>query len=172
MIITPNWPAPNNVHALTTLRGFGNLAMHVEDDPAIVAQNRARLMKDLPSDPYWLNQFHSDVVVNLDIDTTTINADGSYTSKANVVCAVLTADCLPILLCDKNGEEIAALHAGWKGILADIITQGVSQFNHPTSELMAPKPLKSGRKCLMHLLQFTPIIEPLLFRAQNPIIII
>ncbi len=139
--ITPNWPAPPNIVGLTTLRAFGNLAAHVDDDPAVVALNRQKLLLDfaLPLEPYWLNQIHSDKVVVLDESTPKgiPDADGSYTQLPGKVCAVLTADCLPILLCDKNGQEISALHAGWKGILANIIESGVNCFKAPRENIMA-----------------------------------
>jgi polyphenol oxidase len=139
--IIPNWPKPENVFAFTTTRDLGNLATHVEDDPNIVRANRARLLTSnaLPQEPFWLNQTHSDTVIILNTHTPALNpnADGAYTAQKNIVCAVLTADCLPILLCDKSGREVAALHAGWRGLLANIIARGVERFICPRNEMMA-----------------------------------
>ncbi|HLF66363.1 MAG TPA: laccase domain-containing protein, partial [Gammaproteobacteria bacterium] len=97
MIITPSWPAPKNVQAFTTVRTMGNMATHVEDDPATVEKNRLRLLTDTPlsESPRWLNQIHSNTVIKMDASTrlTSPEADGSYTHVPGIVCAVLTADC-------------------------------------------------------------------------------
>lgn len=132
--LTPNWPAPENIVALTTLRSAGNFALHVNDDPKQVLANR----EQLPYQPYWLNQTHSDRVIILDETTpeTVPDADGSYTCLANKACGILTADCLPVLLCDKSGQEIAALHAGWRGLLGDIIARGVECFKANSSDIL------------------------------------
>src|SRR5262247_4399307 len=106
----PDWPAPPNVRAWVTERGsaarYGalNLALHVGDDASAVAANRARLRAalELPPEPRWLTQVHGVRVVDLDRDDDT-EADGAVTSSAQVVCAVMTADCLPVLLCDRAG---------------------------------------------------------------------
>lgn len=138
--LQPNWPAPQGVHAYTTARSGGqskepyatfNLADHVGDNLQDVLANRARLKQELhlPAEPVWLEQTHSAKVVRLDsgllkqIQTSQIkpNADASYTLELNVVCTVLTADCLPILLCDRGKNFVAAIHAGWKGLLAGVI---------------------------------------------------
>ena len=141
MIITPSWPAPKNVQAFTTVRTMGNMATHVADDPATVEKNRLRLLTDTPlsESPRWLNQIHSNTVIKMDASTrlTSPEADGSYTHVPGIVCAVLTADCLPILLCDAHGQEVAALHAGWRGLLAGIIDRGVTCFKAKPSEIYA-----------------------------------
>lgn len=132
--IIPNWPAPRNITAFTTLRSAGNFAMHVNDDPVIVAANREKL----GSQPFWLNQTHSDKVIQINEATndTVPDADGSYTRLNNKACAVLTADCLPVLMCDKSGQEIAALHAGWKGLLANILDRGFECFTAKPEDIL------------------------------------
>ncbi|MGZ5008958.1 MAG: peptidoglycan editing factor PgeF [Methylobacter sp.] len=130
--LTPDWPAPANIHAATTLRTGGvscgayaslNPAMHVGDDADKVKQNR-RIIKEslnLPSDPVWLEQIHSNRAVPAVAAEALQQADASYTAEAKVVCAVLTADCLPLLVCSVDGSEVAAIHAGWRGLLAGVI---------------------------------------------------
>jgi hypothetical protein len=130
--LTPDWPAPANIHAATTLRTGGvscgayaslNPAMHVGDDAELVKQNR-RLIKELlvlPSDPVWLEQIHSNRAV-LAVTTESLQqADASYTAESGLVCVVMTADCLPLLVCAANGSEVAAIHAGWRGLLAGVV---------------------------------------------------
>jgi len=139
--IYPDWPAPGTVKAFTTSRknGFSsapyaslNLAQHVEDDCATVERNRDHLIKyfHLPSAPVWLQQTHSNkVIVADDFQHAQLppEADASWTSSPNVVCAVLTADCLPVFFTNKQGDRIAVTHAGWRGVLNGIITE--SFFN-------------------------------------------
>lgn len=131
--ITPNWPAPVNVHALQTNRGAAssdakktgfsfspynsfNLGDHVKDNPIHVAQNRQLLSQFLPSEPVWLNQTHSTNIVNAANTNCVPDADASFSTKKNAVCVVMTADCLPVLLCDKAGTIVVAVHAGWRGL--------------------------------------------------------
>lgn len=134
--LTPDWDAPFNVHAAMTLRSGGvsqgefaslNPATHVNDDINAVRENRAiiRQILDLPSEPVWLNQVHSNIIVPAD-KTISTPADASFTNESGVVCAVLTADCLPLAFCSKDGQKVAAVHAGWKGLLAGIITNTVT----------------------------------------------
>ncbi len=131
--LTPDWPAPANIHAATTLRTGGvsvmpydslNPATHVGDDANCVRENRHRIktMLALPAEPVWLEQTHSNLVINAGQATTLQQADASYTNAAGVVCAVMTADCLPLLICSTDGKKIAAIHAGWKGLLAGIVS--------------------------------------------------
>lgn len=146
--ILPDWPAPKSVHALTTLRHGGvsegsyaslNLGDHVGDQPQAVAANRQRLFEQsqLPAHPKWLNQIHSKNIVDAGLSMPCAEADGSYTFKSAIVCAVLTADCLPVLLCDKEGTRIGAVHAGWRGIAAGVIEAGVQKLYEPNVSLMA-----------------------------------
>lgn len=134
--IFPNWNAPQNVHAVMTTRLGGmsqlpfdsfNLATHVQDNLDAVLENR-RLLKttlNLPSEPFWLEQIHSNTVVEASTDLILPKADASFTAQKNVVCVVMTADCLPVLLCSKDGEKIAAVHAGWRGLESGIISKTV-----------------------------------------------
>lgn len=124
-LIIPNWPAPVNVKALQTKRTGGvslaphdslNFGSHVNDDPIHVAQNRQMLSQFLPSEPVWLNQTHSINVVDAAKANCVPNADASFSTQKNVVCVVMTADCLPVLLCDKAGKIVVAVHAGWRGL--------------------------------------------------------
>lgn len=130
--LTPNWHAPKNVHAYTTTRIGGvsqapydsfNLSTSIGDDPVAVLANRKKLRQDLnlPNEPYWLNQAHTNNVVIAAVQPNFPTADASYTTQSGVVCTVLTADCLPILLCSKKGDLVAAIHAGWKGIVNGVI---------------------------------------------------
>jgi purine-nucleoside/S-methyl-5'-thioadenosine phosphorylase / adenosine deaminase len=145
--LVPDWPAPANIHAATTLRTGGvsrgtysslNPANHVSDDNERVRQNRQiiREMLDLPAEPMWLDQVHSNRVVKAENPPylplqeggrgDLQQADASYTNEPGVVCAVMTADCLPLLVCSKGGEQVAAIHAGWRGLLAGVVRNTVT----------------------------------------------
>ncbi|MEO1889731.1 MAG: peptidoglycan editing factor PgeF [Cycloclasticus sp.] len=143
-IITPDWPAPERVNALTTCRqggvsqaGFAgfNLAKHVGDDEALVDDNRQQLIQNakLPSEPVWLEQVHGVNAIELGdaSDAVLPQADASIARNGNVVCVVMTADCLPILLCKKDGSAVAAIHAGWRGLLSGVIESTVSKLAEP-----------------------------------------
>lgn len=135
--IFPDWPAPPRVKALITTRrgGFSagecysfNLAQHVGDDPRHVAMNRARLRALLPAEPAWLNQVHGIAVARADDGLPLAAADAAYTREPQTVCAVMTADCLPVLLCDDAGTVVAAVHAGWRGLAAGVIEAAVARM--------------------------------------------
>lgn len=134
--IFPNWDAPQNVHAVMTTRIGGvsqspydsfNLATHVEDNLEHVLENRCLLQTklNLPAEPFWLEQIHSNTVVKASSDLILPKADASFSTQKNVVCVVMTADCLPVLMCSKNGEKIAAVHAGWRGLESGIISKTI-----------------------------------------------
>ncbi len=134
--LVPDWPAPSNIHAATTLRTGGgslgtfsslNPATHVSDDNERVRQNRQIIgaMLDLPAEPIWLAQIHSNRAVKAVKTALLEQADASYTNESGIVCAVMTADCLPLLVCSTDGAQIAAIHAGWRGLLAGVITNTV-----------------------------------------------
>ncbi len=135
-----DWAAPANVTAVFSTRSAGvsvppyngmNVATHVGDHPLCVQQNRQQLsvLAKLPAEPAWLNQIHGTEVLCLDAATQGLpDADGACTTRANVVLAVMVADCLPIFLCDELGDQVALLHAGWRGLAAGIVTKGVQQF--------------------------------------------
>ena len=147
--IIPHWPAPARVRAATSTRHGGvspppfdslNLAGHVGDRAEHVAANRRRLGEalGLPADPHWLSQVHGTTVVDLDSGPDGLpEADASTTRRANTVCAVLTADCLPVLFCDRAGRQVAAAHAGWRGLAAGVLEATVAAFDAPPGELLA-----------------------------------
>lgn len=132
--IKPDWPLPAHVHAAVTLRSGGvslgafsslNPATHVNDNPTHVQTNR-RLIKEmlaLPSEPVWLHQVHGTEVIKADQAPALPVADASYTDQPGTVCAVLTADCLPVLFCGDRGAVIAAAHAGWRGLQAGVLAE-------------------------------------------------
>jgi polyphenol oxidase len=145
-IIMPNWPAPANVCALQTTRLGGvsfapydsfNLGLHVNDDPLHVAQNRQLLRQFLPSEPIWLNQVHGINVVDAANASSVPQADASFTMQKNVVCVTMTADCLPILLCDTAGTMVASIHAGWRSLCDGVIEATVAKMPVKTKDLMA-----------------------------------
>jgi YfiH family protein len=130
--LTPQWPAPAAVCALSTQRGGGvsaapyaslNVGDHVGDVPAAVAENRRRLKvaADLPAEPRWLAQVHGTRIADLDVGASTAAADGAHTRQPGRVCAILTADCLPLLFAAQSGEAVAAAHAGWRGLAGGVI---------------------------------------------------
>jgi hypothetical protein len=146
--IIPDWPAPACVHAVTTTRQGGvsqgafssmNPADHVGDDPEAVAANRARLQQQLalPGGPVWLQQVHGTKIVDAATVSGTPQADAAYACHPGVVCAVLTADCLPLLLCDRAGGCVAAVHAGWRGLAAGVIEAAVRTLHRPGADLLA-----------------------------------
>lgn len=144
--LLPDWPAPANVRALVTTRHGGvsvspyaslNLGDHVGDDPLAVAANRARLREMLPSEPLWLNQVHGAGIVNAADAAGIPQADGSYSRKPGTVCAVLTADCLPVLLCNRAGTVVAAAHAGWRGLANGVVEAAVQSMAVETGEILA-----------------------------------
>lgn len=144
--IRPDWPAPKNVRALQTTRQGGvsaapydslNLGSHVGDAPLAVARNRMLLNTLLPSEPVWLEQVHGTVVVNADIASCLSQADACIARYRAAVCVVMTADCLPVLLCDAQGSVVGAAHAGWKGLAAGVIEATVQAMDAAPRQLMA-----------------------------------
>lgn len=141
------WPAPHRVRTLVTTRrgGFSqapyaslNLGDHVGDAQDAVAANRQQLEAHLPARPAWLSQVHGvKVVRGEDCCKEMPEADASVTRKPAVVCGVLTADCLPVLLCDRAGTVVAAAHAGWRGLLAGILENTVAAMAIPPGEILA-----------------------------------
>lgn len=147
--LKPNWPAPHNILALSTTRQEGhsaapygsfNLARHVGDLDKNVEKNRLLLTESLQlsSDPIWLEQVHSNQVVNIDEDQPCpITADAAIATTPHRICVVMTADCLPILLCNQKGTKVAAIHAGWRGLAHGIIENTIHQLGEPPTELLA-----------------------------------
>lgn len=145
-LIFPDWPAPPQVRALQTTRAGGislppydsfNLADHVGDQPQHVAHNRQLLSAMLPSEPVWLNQVHGVRVIDAARSQCREDADASFTNRQHVVCVTMTADCLPILLCDPAGTCVAAIHAGWRSLCDGIIEATLQAMPVPASGLMA-----------------------------------
>ncbi|NTX79928.1 polyphenol oxidase [Serratia proteamaculans] len=139
-LILPDWPLPAGVKACSTTRHGGvslppydalNLGTHVGDEAQAVAGNRQRLVEgaDLPQMPVWLEQVHGTRVVRLDGQTPAdLQADAVYSNVPGQVCAVMTADCLPVLFCSQAGDEVAAAHAGWRGLCNGVLEQTLSAF--------------------------------------------
>lgn len=147
--VTPDWPGPQSVSAFTTTRQGGvsraswsglNLADHVGDDPHTVAYNRALLTRSakLPETPRWLKQVNGTTVVSAAaIVAGQTEADGVVTDQPRNVCAILTADCVPVLLCDRSGTWVAAAHAGWRGLTSGILEATIAALAAPENELLA-----------------------------------
>lgn len=144
--LLPDWPAPARVRALQTLRRGGcsrapwdsfNLGDHVGDDPAHVAANRAVLRAQLPTEPLWLKQVHGIAAVDAEKSTKIVEADAAFTRQADTVCAVMTADCLPVLFCDRPGTVVAAAHAGWRGLVGGVLEATIQEMAVPAGELLA-----------------------------------
>lgn len=145
-LIIPDWPdLPANVGALSTTRRGGvslapfddgsgsgaggfNLGTHVMDNPLHVRENRKKLRTLLPSEPAWLTQVHGTVIVDAAGLSCVPEADASFTAAKGAVCAIMTADCLPVLLCDQNGGVVAAAHAGWRSLSAGILEKTVARM--------------------------------------------
>jgi polyphenol oxidase len=150
--IEPEWPVPPNVHALSTTRRGGvsnapwsslNLGGHVNDNPAHVSENRRRLIEHaaLPDTPQWLTQVHGSAVLELSANHRQSRqpprADAAYSASPGAICAVLTADCLPVLFADAAGREVAAAHAGWRGLAGGVLEETLAHFSAPPGELRA-----------------------------------
>jgi YfiH family protein len=135
--IKPNWPTSKNVRAFVTTKACGNLADYVGDDLEKVLANRKKLCQELnlPSEPIWLTQVHGNNVICADNVDYRPEADAAFTTLPNIVCVVLTADCLPVLLCDRKGTKVAAIHCGWRSLSAGIIEKTIQKMQ--TSELLA-----------------------------------
>ncbi|VAX04773.1 FIG00003370: Multicopper polyphenol oxidase [hydrothermal vent metagenome] len=148
-LIPVDWPAPKNVRAATTSRIGGvsrapfdsfNLADHVGDHPVAVLANRELLLEELalPAEPTWLKQVHGSRVISLDGSSIKLpEADASVSTEPGRVCAVLTADCLPVLFCDRAGTRVAAAHAGWRGLATGVLEATVAQMAVAPDEIMA-----------------------------------
>jgi YfiH family protein len=148
-LLRPDWAAPPSVKAVSTTRQGGvsqgvhaslNLAGHVGDDPRSVQSNRQRLLEQagIPAEPVWLNQVHGTTVITVDESSSaSFAADATVTFGPRAVCVVMTADCLPVLLCDEGGTVVAAAHAGWRGLASGVLEAVVASMNRPGERLMA-----------------------------------
>lgn len=149
--IRPDWPAPANVVAWVTTRQGGvsaapwdsfNVGMHVGDRASDVRDNRARLRQQLPAGLrlQWLHQVHGTRVAVIDPAATSLRrrtADATTIAGPDQAAVVMTADCLPVLFCDRAGTRVAAAHAGWRGLLDGVLEQTVAALDRPAGELMA-----------------------------------
>lgn len=149
--LQPDWPAPDHVRALSTSRGlaqqppFGssagvyaglNLGTHVGDKPEVVAANRQLLQQycGFKREPAWLNQIHGTTVLNLDSwQGELTDADASVSTTKGLAAVVMTADCLPVLFCDKAGSRVAAAHAGWRGLCDGVLEATLQHFPEPSA---------------------------------------
>jgi YfiH family protein len=142
------WPAPRNVRTASTLRIGGvsaapfdslNLGAHVGDAPDAVQSNRQRLRDalQLPAEPCWLNQVHGTAVIEAGVWSTPPAADACIARTAKQVCAVMTADCLPVLFCSRDGDRVPAAHAGWRGLADGVLESTISSLGLPGAELLA-----------------------------------
>ncbi len=148
-LIHPNWEAPSNILACCTTRTNGtsdtpyhsfNLGDHVGDNKIHVQKNRLRLQTELSlkSTPHFLNQTHStNVITLLGTPPTLLDADAVTSQTQHQVCLVMSADCIPILLCHREGLEVAAIHAGWRGLADGVIQAACKQLHSPRSEYIA-----------------------------------
>jgi polyphenol oxidase len=143
--LIPDWPAPARVKACVTTRAGGvslapfdslNLGNHVDDDPTAVAENRRRLTDHFAITPAWLQQVHGTVVVEAD-PTHVATADASWTATPGIACTAMTADCLPVLFCDRAGTRVAAAHAGWRGLANGVLEATLDSLALPADEILA-----------------------------------
>lgn len=142
--LVPEWPAPANVRACVTTRRGGvsvapfdsfNLGDHVGDDPVAVSWNRQHLRDTLGCEPIWLAQVHSNMAVHA-APGTCVTADASWSETPGQACAVLTADCLPVLFCDRAGTRVAAAHAGWRGLAGGILEATLEALAIPADQVL------------------------------------
>ncbi|ROM65401.1 multi-copper polyphenol oxidoreductase [Pseudomonas brassicacearum] len=143
--LIPDWPAPGRVKACVTTRGGGvslapfdslNLGDHVGDDPAAVTENRRRLTEHFAITPAWLQQVHGIAVAEAD-PTQVATADASWTATPGIACAAMTADCLPVLFCNRAGTRVGAAHAGWRGLANGVLEATLDSLEVPADEILA-----------------------------------
>ncbi len=142
--LIPDWPAPVGIKACVTTRSGGvsvapfdsfNLGDHVDDDPDAVAQNRSTLTTALNVQPAWLKQVHGVNVVEA-LPAQVMQADASWTKTPGTACTIMTADCLPALFCHRQGTQVAAAHAGWRGLAAGVLEAAVDSFADAPSDIL------------------------------------
>lgn len=148
LLLTPDWPAPGNIRAVMTTRLGGvskppyeslNLGEHVGDDPQSVEKNRNLLIAcaGIPGAPFWLNQVHGTRVLDCAVSGQDRTADAVLADQPGQVCVVMTADCLPVLLCNSTGTQVAAVHAGWRGLVDGVVEVTLSRFKDPADKILA-----------------------------------
>ena len=184
-LIIPDWPAPANVRACSTTRigGFSqapwnslNLGAHVRDCLQTVQKNREQLCRlaGLPAMPEWLTQVHgTDVQPLPSVSPGPLIADACQTTQTGQVCAVMTADCLPVLFCSADGRQVAAAHAGWRGLCQGVLEKTLAEFSCPPSEVLAwmgpaigPQAFEVGPEVRDAFIAVDPAAE-LAFRPYN-----
>jgi YfiH family protein len=142
--LIPDWPAPAQIKSCVTTRSGGvslapfdrfNLGDHVDDNPQAVASNRLHLTSSLNVQAAWLRQVHGVVVAQAD-PSSVVEADASWTSSAGVACTIMTADCLPVLFCNREGTRVAAAHAGWRGLAAGVLEATADSLLVAADEIM------------------------------------
>ncbi|MGN8345880.1 peptidoglycan editing factor PgeF [Pseudomonas sp. SMV71] len=143
--LIPDWPAPDRVKACVTTRAGGvslapfdslNLGNHVDDDPQAVAENRRRLTGRFAMRPAWLQQVHGIEVVEAD-PAQVMTADASWTATPGIACTAMTADCLPVLFCNRAGTRVAAAHAGWRGLVNGVLEATLDRLAMPADQILA-----------------------------------
>ncbi|OOF63755.1 peptidoglycan editing factor PgeF [Rodentibacter sp. Ppn85] len=175
--IFPNWQVPSNIHAFTTTRWGGvsvapfdsfNLGDHVDDEKSAVKINRTLLVEkfNLPQTPLFLTQTHSTDVIQLPYSGSNFNADAVYTRQPNQVCSVMTADCLPVLFTTRQGNEVAAAHAGWRGLCDGVLEKTVKCFKAQAQDIIVwlgpaigPNAFQVGGEVVEQFIGFDPIAE-------------
>lgn len=146
-LLCADWPAPARVRAFTSTRLGGvsqapydslNLGLHVGDDPAAVITNRARVVQQLTAggEPQWLDQVHGTDVIEASANGEVVTADACWSDQRGQACAIMTADCLPVLFTDRQGTRVAAAHAGWRGLADGILENTLRCFPHPEAVLV------------------------------------
>ena len=144
--IIPHWPAPAGVRAVITTRAGGvspapydslNFGLRSGDTEQNVRQNRALLRAALPAEPVWLRQVHGKHVVNAGLAQDDTEADASFAQAAGQVCVVMAADCMPVLLCERNGGAVGAAHAGWRGLAGGVIEATIAAMGSAPGEVLA-----------------------------------
>ena len=147
-LIVPDWDAPANVVARVSTRAGGcsegakgelNLAAHVDDDPERVTRNRELFAREfaVAKEWQWLQQVHGTQVCRIEAAGPDITADGLVTATPGIACCVLTADCLPLFLCNEDGSEVGVVHCGWRGMASGVIARAIAAMHSPTSRIMA-----------------------------------
>ena len=174
-LLFPNWPTPPRVRALFTTRHGGvsigpyaslNLGLHVGDDAVAVAENRRRVSQRLPAQPCWLNQVHGTNVARINAATDYRNlapADAAVTDASGIPCAVMVADCLPVLFCDHAASFVGAAHAGWRGLAEGVLERTVAALPVAPRQVMAwlgpaigPAAFEVGEEVVEHFLRHDP----------------
>lgn len=127
--VVPNWSAPNHIRAFTTTKlGWDNLG---RDRESVTSGENKEIIDllDLPAEPIWIKQIHTNIAIEANVVNKNAVADASFTKEAKQVCVVLTADCLPVFLTDVKGTQVAAIHAGWRGLAANIIEETFNKMD-------------------------------------------